>query len=62
MSARRGWIADPPPPPPREYTPGEEHKWRRMHGFFADGTPFFGSDAHKALTRRLKEMRSGGSG
>ena len=32
MSARQGWIADPPPPPPRDYIPGEEHKWRIMMG------------------------------
>ena len=30
MSARQGWIADPPPPPPRDYIPGEEHKWEIM--------------------------------
>jgi hypothetical protein len=32
MSARQGWIADPPPPPPREYIPGEEHKMCLMMG------------------------------
>ena len=30
MTARQGWIADPPPPPPRDYIPGEEHKWSIM--------------------------------
>ena len=45
MSARQGWIADPPPPPPRDYIPGEEHKWSIMMG----ATNLLPAEEHEAI-------------